>query len=302
MIGVVAHDAGGAEIIAGHIRKQGLDCAFCTEGAATAVVGRKLGNVKTMTLEELLASCDSLLCGTSFLSDLEWRAIGMARSQGKRCVVVLDHWVNYRQRFLRHGEWHWPDEVWVGDEVALSIAAETLPEVPVRMVPNAYFEEIRQEFAAMAQVQPRQGSGVRILYVCEPLREDGIALYGDERYWGYTEEEALRYFLTHVGVLAPEIESIVVRPHPQEERGKYDWAMQEFDLPLVCGENKTLLEQITSCDIVAGCATMAMVVGLLAGKRVVSCIPPDGKTIPLPHPEIEDMNQLIAVPRAAARN
>lgn len=302
MIGVVGHDAGGVEIITSYIHKQGLDCVFYTEGAATAVVGRKLGNVKTMALELLVSSCDWLLCGTSFLSDLEWRAIGMAQAQGKRCVVVLDHWVNYRQRFLRHGEWHWPDEVWVGDEVALSIAAETLPEVPVRMVPNAYFEDIRQEFAAMEQAQPRQGYGMRILYVCEPLREDGIALYGDERYWGYTEEEALRYFLAHVGSLASEIERIVVRPHPQEERGKYDWAMQEFDLPLVCGENKTLLEQIASSDIVAGCATMAMVVGLLADKRVISCIPPKGKTIPLPHPEIEDMNQLIAALGTGARN
>ena len=294
MIGVVAHDAGGAEIISSHIRRSGLDCCFCLEGAAVGVVARKLGVVPLLPLAALVEQCEALLCGTSFLSDLEWRAIGMARQAGKHCTVVLDHWVNYRQRFTRHGQWHWPDEVWVGDETAARVASETLPELKQILVPNAYFMDIQDEIAA-TPVPPRtSGAGLNILYVCEPLRDDGIALHGDERHWGYTEEEALSYFLSNAHCLSDNIAGIVVRPHPQEPLGKYDWAAREFDLPLVCGEAKTLLEQIAACDVVAGCATMAMVVGLLAGKRVVSCIPPGGKTVPLPQAEIEDMSLLIA--------
>jgi len=293
MIGVVGHDAGAMEIISSHIRRQGLDCGFCLEGAAVNVVARKLGTVPLLPLEALLEQCEWLLCGTSFLSDLEWRAIGLARQAGKRCVVVLDHWVNYRQRFTRHGQWHWPDEVWVGDETAARIACEDLPDLKQTLVPNAYFMDIQDEIKAIPVPPRAPGAGLNILYVCEPLRADGIALYGDERYWGYTEEEALTYFLSHVRLLADEINRIVVRPHPQEPLGKYDWATSQFDLPLICGEKKTLLEQIAACDIVAGCATMAMVVGLLAGKRVVSCIPPGGKTVSLPQREIEDMSRLI---------
>ena len=293
MIGVVGHDAGAMEIISSHIRRQGLDCCFCLEGAAVNVVARKLGAVPLLPLEVLVVQSDWLLCGTSFLSDLEWRAFGLARQARKRCVVVLDHWVNYRERFTRHGQWHWPDEVWVGDETAACIAREALPDLKQTLVPNAYFMDIQEEIKVLA-AQPRTpGEGLNILYVCEPLRDDGIALYGDERYWGYTEEEALSYFLSHVGSLGGDVNRIVVRPHPQEPLGKYDWAVRQFDLPLICGEKKTLLEQITACDIVAGCATMAMVVGLLAGKRAVSCIPPGGKTVPLPQREIEDMSLLI---------
>lgn len=294
MIGVVAHDAGGAEIISSHIRRHGLSCAFCLEGAAVSVVARKLGEVQTLPLEDLVAQSEWLLCGTSFRSDLEWRAIGLARAAGKRCIVALDHWVNYQQRFLRHDKWHWPDEVWVGDETAARIAAATLPDIKHTLVPNPYFLDIQDEVRAIAVPERPEGSGLSILYACEPLREDGIALYGDERYWGYTEEEALSYFLSNVGSLGDNITRIVVRPHPQETLGKYDWALKEFDLPLVCGEKRTLLEQVAACDVIVGCATMAMVVGLLAGKRVVSCIPPGGKTVRLPQAEIEDMSQLIA--------
>ena len=293
MIGVVGHDAGAMEIISSYIRRQKLDCGFCLEGAAVDVIARKLGPVPLLALEALVDQSEWLLCGTSFLSDLEWRAIGLARQYGKRCVVALDHWVNFRQRFTRHGQWHWPDEVWVGDETAARIARDTLPEVKQTLVPNAYFMDIQDEIKALTVLPRTLGDGLNILYVCEPLREDGIALHGDERYWGYTEEEALSYFLSHVGSLGRHLNRIVVRPHPQETLGKYDWAATQFDLPLICSEKKTLLEQVAVCDIVAGCATMAMVVGLLAGKRVISCIPPDGKTVPLPHREIEDMSRLI---------
>ena len=293
MIGVVGHDSGAMEIISSYVRRQGLDCGFCLEGAAANVVQRKLGSVPLLPLEALVEQCNWLLCGTSSLSDLEWRAIGLARQAGRRCVVVLDHWVNYRQRFSRHGQWHWPDEVWVGDETAARIAREDLPSLKQTLVPNAYFMDIQDEINSIPVTPHAPGAGLNILYVCEPLRDACIALYGDERFWGYTEEEAVSYFLSHVDSLGRDISRIVVRPHPNEPLDKYDWVATQFDLPVICGEKKTLLEQIVACDIVVGCATMAMVVGLLARKRVISCIPPGGKTVPLPHREIEDMSPLI---------
>lgn len=295
MIGIVAHDAGGAEILASYIRQNGLACACCLEGAARDVFARKLGAVENLSLEALIGTCDWLLCGTSFLSDLEWRAMRLAKRAGKRTVAALDHWVNYRQRFLRHGEWCFPDEIWVGDDIALSLACEELPEIKLTLVPNPYFRDLRDEMEDIVP-PPREADGAHVLYVCEPLRDDGLALYGDERYWGYTEEEALRYFLANAKCLADRIGRIVVRRHPQEHRGKYDWAAAEFDLPIVTDEDKTLLEQVVASDVVVGGATMAMVVGLIAGKRVVCCVPPGGRFIPLPQPEIEDMGHLLAAP------
>jgi hypothetical protein len=295
MIGVVAHDAGGAEIISSYLRRGGLDFACCLEGAARGVFARKFAEVRNFPLDALVVASDWLLCGTSFLSDLEWQALRMARAAGKRSVTVLDHWVNYRDRFLRHGEQSLPDEIWLGDQVGLGLAQKALPEVPLKLVPNAYFLDLRGEIDALGHTPRKAGSGIHILYVCEPLRDDGIALYNDERYWGYTEEEALRHFLANVGRLGGPIARIVVRAHPQEPRNKYAWAVGAFDLPIVTDEDKTLLQQVAASDVVVGCASMAMVVGLIAGKRVISCIPPGGKTVPLPHPEIERMDVAAAL-------
>lgn len=295
MIGVVSHDAGGAEVLSSYARQQRLACIYCVEEPARSVFARKLGQVESLPLDELVVRSDWILCGTSVLSDLEWRAFGLARAAGKRSVAALDHWVNYRQRFFRHGNWHFPDEIWVGDELGESLARKECPDIKTTLVPNPYFLDIKQELAVIPR-STEQAGGLRILYVSEALREDGLALYGDELFWGYTEEDALRYFLSNLHAFRQKIEQIVIRPHPQESRDKYHWASQVFDLPIVSGQDKTLLEQIVACDVVVGGATMAMVVGLLAGKRVISCIPTEGtgKIIPLPHPEIENIRDLLA--------
>ena len=294
MIGVVGHDAGAVEIISSHVLREGLDCIYCLDGPAVNVVARKLGKVPLLPLDALVEQCEWMLCGTSFLSDLEWRAIWLARRAGKRSVVVLDHWVNYRQRFVRNDQWNWPDEVWVGDETAALIAKEELPEVKQTLVPNSYFLDILDQISAMSASPRTPCERLSVLYVTEPKRDFGLSLYGNERHWGYTEDEALRYFLSNVEILRTPVNQIKIRPHPSESPKKYNWVKDEYDLPIVTGGTLTLIEEVAACDVVCGCGSMAMVVGLIAGRRVISCIPPGGKPSGLPHREIESMQSLVA--------
>lgn len=293
MIAVVAHDAGGAEVVSSYVRRNGLACGYALAGPARDIFARKLGNVDLQPVETLIPSCDWVLCGTSFPSDLEWQAIGLARRAGKRSIAMLDHWVNYRPRFVRNGHPHLPDEVWAGDEISARIAGEELPEVACRLVPNPYFADIRRELAALPAPKRAAGAGARVLFTSMPLRRGARQGEGEPDPRGCTEEDAVRYFLSHVNCLGEEIDRITIRPHPREEPGKYAWAETAFDLPVSTDGRRSLVEQVAESDIVAGCATMAMVVGLLAGKRVISCIPPGGRTEPLPHPEIERLQDLI---------
>ncbi len=292
MIGVVAHDAGGAEVVSSYIRRSGMKAKFCLDGPATQIFERKLGSIKNSTVEELVDTADWIICGTSGQSDLEWRVVGLSRQKGKRCVVMLDHWVNYRKRFVRSGKWNWPDEVWVGDTLSARIAATTIPEVKIVLVPNAYFMDIKDEVKNCTHGRTSAVDGVHVLYVCEPINQgsdDSAA-----NICSASERNSLIYFLKNIHCLGNKISRIVIRPHPKESKEKYDWVHDEFDLPIICAEEKSLLEQISISHIVAGCATMGMVVGLLAGKRVVSCIAPGVKLTALPHDGIEDMATLIA--------
>jgi hypothetical protein len=93
----------------------------------------------------------------------------------------------------------------------------------------------------------------------------------------------------------------VIRPHPSESPDKYDWVTRQFDLPIVRGGAKTLHEEIVESDVVVGCETMAMVVGLLAQRRVLSSIPPGGRPCTLPHPEIESLQSLVTAAGSSKR-
>src|SRR5689334_6509296 len=208
MICVVSHDAGGAEIVASYVAQRNLDCMFVLEGPAVKVFERRMGSVGIASLDEAIATCDWLLCGTSWQSDIEWRALELGHRCGKRTVAFLDHWGHYRERFIRQGQERLPDEIWVGDALAEVRARQCFPGRQINLVPNPYFEDLKREIAAATSPQTATARGLNVLFVTEPLREHGLREYGNERHWGYTEEEALRCFLSNLPVVGGTIARI----------------------------------------------------------------------------------------------
>ncbi len=295
MLTIVSHDAGGAEIVSSYARQQGTDFIGVLLGPAQAIFERKLGSVETLPLDEAIHRSTSVLCGTSWQSDLEFNAIKMARQMGKRSVAFLDHWVHYRERFTRESEFCPPDEIWVGDSYAYDIAVKDFQGTTVRLVDNPYFLEMKQEIVGQVRAlkKPRLAPGLSILYVCEPIADHGLLRYGNARHWGYTEQDALRYFLSNLEALNEPVSRIILRPHPAEPSAKYDWARLEYGEKITVGGPSSLLEDIVASDLVVGCNSTAMVVGILAGKRVFSSIPPKGHRCLLPHPEIEHLRQIL---------
>ncbi len=292
VLGVISHDAGGAEVVSSYVQQEQLSCVYALDGPAKRIFERKLGKLALFSFEEVVAQSTSILCGSSWQSDLEYKAIKYARSQGTRSVAFLDHWVNYEARFIRDGECCLPDEIWVGDETAEKIAREIFEGVLIRMVANPYFKSVRQTLRQTQRKAPEAKDQYAVLYVCEPIREHALMQHGDERYWGYTEEDALSYFLSNAAVLDKPISKLLIRPHPSEPKSKYHWAQAKSKLPIAFSCS-TLAEDIVESDLVVGCESMAMVIGLIAGKSVLSTIPPGGRFCMLPHADIQHMQQLI---------
>ena len=293
MIAIVSHDAGGAEILSSWLRHNEEPFCLVLDGPAIAIFKRKLGQCHMMYLNEAINQSDWVLCGTSWQSNLERMAIVQARALGKKVIAFLDHWVCYEERFLEKGAAVYPDEIWVGDVEANSIAQAQFSDIPVVLKSNPFFEDLEIELEG---VKPYMGNSSQcdFLYVCEPLSEQALLQYGDERYWGYTEEDALEFFLNNINAIDEIVGKIKIRPHPSENKNKYDWAKNDSSLNIEIGGNKTLLEEIAESNVVIGCESMAMVVGMLAKKRVISSIPPGGKVCSLPQVGIEHLQEIIA--------
>lgn len=293
MIAVVSHDAGGAEILSSWLLRSPDQYCLVLDGPARAIFQRKLGDHKITSLREAINICDWVLCGTSWQSNLERQTIALAKTAGKRVVSFLDHWVNYKERFQEQGVTVVPDEIWVGDSDAEKMAKVNFPELPVVLKPNPYFQDLEIELSK-TYVTPKNSNECSVLYVCEPIREHAKLQHGDEHFFGYTEEDALQYLINNIGTIGTNVGTIKIRPHPSENKNKYSWARQAGKLIIKIGGDKTLLEEITEVDVVVGCASMAMVVGLLARKRVICSIPPGGRMCALPQKGIEQLQVLVS--------
>ena len=296
MLAVISHDAGGAEILSSYVKKSGAECLFTLGGPAVKIFERKLGKLELCSLETSIARADLVVCGTSWQSYLEYDAIKLARKKNKISVAYLDHWVDYEARFVRSGEASLPDEIWIGDSWGKALADRIFSNIPVLLKPNPYFTEVQEELSRVGEFNygaQYDKSKLNFLYVCEPISEHAQLRYGNTHHRGYIEQEAMIFFLESVKQIESHLGDIVVRLHPSETVGKYDDLLVGFDLPISISAESTLLEDIAKCHVVVGCESMAMVIGLMAGKKVASSIPVGGKACALPHDGISKLNGFI---------
>ena len=293
-IGVVCHDAGGAEVVSEWLLESGLPFNACLAGPAVDIFHRKFLAYNEINLDFLLSHSDWVLCGTSWQSDLEKRAVKLSLESGLFVAVCLDHWVNYEERFLTDDVITLPSEIWVGDRYALTLAAKIFSDTPLRLIENPYLKKIRSEFDSIQQ--NKITIDIDILYVCEPIREHAKIKYGNENFLGYTEESALRFFFDNIHLLTSDCSNIKIRPHPSEDPHKYDWVKSNSTDSLVIsiGGEQSLVSEIARSRIVVGCESMAMVVALMAERKVFSSIPNAGRDCVLPHDEIIRMKDIFS--------
>ena len=281
---VVAHDAGGAEILSSLIRRRRLNVILALAGPAVAVFARKLPELVNCELDYAISKADGVLCSTSFPGDWEIRALFMARDAGKPTCAVLDHWTNYCERFQGMTGLILPDKILTVDGKAFAKATLLFPQVQVVQIENPFeadcIDDIIAEEARLTEIE-RGNRNSTVLYVTQPTSEHAFRQFGNKAHWGYTETEALCYFLDRCCNTFPELRRVVVRPHPAEMIEKYT-SISNPNLDVVIRSVHSLPKEISMSTCVAGCNTMAMVVAGWAGKRVVCTIPPGGRGFDLP--------------------
>lgn len=280
MLVVAAHDAGGANILASYLAREGKDARLALGGPAVAIFENRLGRgPDARDVSELINDASFLLTGSGWSSDLEWQAIKAGRDSGIPTATFLDHWVNYRDRFIRANQLFLPDEIWVGDRHAFTMASEEFPGLPIRLVPNPYFLDIGEK--RPDEVKRDADSTLRILYAAEPIQEG----------CGFDEWDALHYFFTNLAVFDGPVQ-VTLRPHPSDPENKYRKFLASSKWLL--GGKGSLLAELHDYGVVAGSHTMALAVGLQLGLRCISVIPPMHGPCLIPLAGIESFEELIS--------
>lgn len=272
---VICHDAGAANIVIAALLETGRrDWRAYMQGPAKRIWKYVFPEIVLYdSIEQTIEGAELLISGTGWEGDIEHEARRVAQLLNVKSVSIIDHWVNYAERFVRNGKQVLPDEIWVTDEHALKLALSTFPDKPVLQIPNYYLEKQLRDIAVL-----NKSSVPELLYILEPIRSN----------WGHDslgEFQALEYFINMMPKLGiPEETLISLRPHPSDIEGKYDdWIKLYSNMNIKLDYSISITESLARASWVAGCDSFALVLALMAGKIVYCSLPPWAPLCKLPH-------------------
>jgi hypothetical protein len=239
---------------------------------------------------------DCVFAGTSHPESsayFEVHCLGEARRAGIRTISFVDHWVNFRLRFLdKHKELLLPDEIWVLDEKARQLAIEDgLPEHLLRINRNPYHEYLeylwKPSFEGKAYLDELNISkaGFHILFAPDPL-----SLRDGKQTTGFTEDEALQQLLQVLNALEFPVQ-LIVKCHPLQPVKILEDVVTKEKVPVHITTNADTLELVNASDLVIGFYSNILLEANALGRNVIRFFPGNKKADLLSHNKsIEKVN------------
>lgn len=298
-VAVVAHDAGAARLLFSWLEPLHHQLRFYVEGPAKRMLEAERPEIAiAVDLSSCLSGSKLLLSGTSWASSLEHQARVIARNTCVPAIGILDHWVNYHERFWWEGELVLPEALWVADCEAFDLVKAQFPEVPVQKLPNFWLDKLVGEVNSYKRRICKKPRGViDLLYFLEPLRDRKSGVLTQKEFLSLDYWLKVIPDLVETGHLAEGSQAfrLTLRLHPSEPRGKYDhWISRNLrDWNIQIDSNVSLAMSLAECDAAFGCETQALVAAAACGIPAFSTILSADMPCRLPHKEIKVVNELI---------
>ena len=299
VITICCCDAGAAIYLLNWIKFYDKKINFCLLGPALSIFEEKYNNLINLNLEEALLNTNLLITGTGWSTDLEISAIRLAKEKSIYTISVLDHWANYKERFLLNNKLFLPNQIWVADSIAYQIAQKEFPDTLIILKPNIWLENLKNKVQSIRQKNKKQINypANNLIYFLEPIRKEWLSDKKESE-----EYQALNYFLDMVSNLQkldyinPIINNIFLRLrlHPSESKEKYMKFVVEnrSRINLEIGLLNSIEDDLAWCDIAYGVDTQALIAALECGIISISTKPPWGGQCVLPHPNLLHLRDL----------
>ena len=282
-LAVVCHDAGAANLIVEWLKDYTGDLRVCMEGPAKIIWEKHFPSGKLISINRVIKDSKTLLSGTGW-GDLEHSARIQAKKRSIKNIAVIDHWTNYRERFIRDGNEELPDVIIVSGNYAYRLAKNFPPSTLVIELPNNYLQ-VEAKLASSERLRKCRVPIENILIIAEPLRQKKK---GKDT---YLEFEAIEFLLNNLNKIniSSRAVNILLRLHPSEPLVKYDNILKKYKDSVSkfhLSKNTHLYQDIAWADLVVGMNSFALVVALTANVPTMSILPPLSIDCILPYKEI----------------
>ncbi len=244
---IIANDAGGAAHLAALMQAYKLSPPAKLTGPAIEIFKRfGIQSNKSAFLGELDSTAYVLL-GSSLFGGPESRALSEPALLKTSKVALLDHWVNFPERFHPSGK-ILPDIFLVTNRLAYLRAREDFPNSDVREIPDFQLAYMKRSFM-------RRDKGARYaLILLEPASQTSF----NNRF----PQISINRLVRDVQSIARDrnIDRIILRPHPAHTQS-FIKELSELFLPseeVTVSDNIDLLDDLIRTDFVVGFHTYAL--------------------------------------------
>lgn len=270
----IFHDAGGANIGLNYIKKKNLKSKFYCKGPAYNIFKKifpNKQNVKNFTYS--IRECDFVITGTSSNNKTELKAIDYCKKKRIFCVSFLDHWVNYKNRFVLNDNLILPNLLISSDKYSYRTSKRTFKKVKILQLKNYYEIDKVNKIKKMRQ-------GNNLLYFLEPINNK-------------LEFFALKKFFRKLERFDKFNQTIILRLHPSEKKTKYHNILKKYKkFKITLDVNSPIENLIASAKYIFGLESNALVLSSKVNKKVFTILPLYNRNFRLPFKKIKNINTL----------
>ncbi len=283
-IGFVIKDAGSANQIIHFINNSNINNykIYALSPARDLWINKNGTQNLIENHQELIDSCDAVLIGTGFPGE-EIKILKELNRKNKYTIALIDHWTNYKLRFLYNENYEFPQTIWVTDKHALKIAQNEFDKnIPICLIPNFYLND---SLKLISKIKQKKGN---FLYLSEPLN-------GSWSKSGSCNKDAINFCLEKInngkfGI----IKKFFLRPHPSQSINDFSWLLnKEFSFQIIIDNKNELYKDIGNAEFIAGCDTYALVISKESSKKTFFSLPTWAPKSKLPYKEIKYLRDVI---------
>ena len=252
MITIASKDAGGAEILSSWVIHNPGNYKYYLSGPAIKIFKSKIKKIKISKIDECLNSSDSIISSTG-TTKFEIKAIQKFNKNNKKTTAYLDHWVNYKKRFLLGNQSIKVDEIWVNDTLAFQEAKKCFKNNVIKKKKNFYLSDFSKKIKKYKQNKNC------ILYLTD--NKKNLKLKKN------IELLLFKYFLKNIYFkkFSKKKHRLIIRVHPNDTALKYKKNIINKNL-IKISKNKLALD-ISKSLYVYGNNSMALYLARSAGIK-----------------------------------
>lgn len=215
---VVTHDAGGANQIYAFLKNKKINFKLYAKGPAKKIFKNKK-NINNLNQNILNSQIILFGSGTGVM---EYKILQKSILYKKYSIVMLENWVNFKERIARTQTSLLPNEIWVSDNIAYLLAKKYFKnKIKIKKIQNYYLKSFHNKKKKIIKKN-------KIIYLSPNYDLEGVT----NKYRTKKDFRIFKIFLSKIKTISKILNQktlfIDLLLHPSEVEGKYDFFKKKY--------------------------------------------------------------------------